>query len=379
VAEERPTPTQGSVTWVRTGEKPLNLTIGQNNNRIRLSDANGLQVTGGPGTLPVMQISCNEVSALPTIPFPENAPCTPETLPSLSLFFRVLFPCTWFFLVLFLVGLAAPLRAQERPYFVTYDHYLEEPGSLEVAFNPLFGTQRAGHAFFGEWTEFEYGVTGWWTSEFYLDSQATFHDGAVFTGFRWENRFRPLKREHWINPVVYAEFEDINGADKTLLEIVGHDVEADHAVANSEARRDRAREMELKLILSSGWKSWNFSENFIAEKNLSNEPWEFGYAWGISRPIGLKASASRCNFCKENFVAGIEMYGGLGDRYSFGLHDTSHYLAPVLAWNLPANWTLRVSPVFGLNGNSHRFLLRFGISREFAGFGRAVSRWIGGR
>jgi len=269
--------------------------------------------------------------------------------------------------------------AQERPYFVTYDHYLEEPGSLEVSFNPLFGTQRAGNNFFGAWTEFEYGATAWWTSEFYLDAQTTVGDSTVFTGFRWENRFRPLQHEHWINPVLYAEFEDINGADKTLLEVVGHDVESDHAVANALVRGERAREMELKLILSSAWKNWNFSENFISEKNLSGPPWEFGYSWGISRPIGLKASAARCSFCKENFVAGMEMYGGLGDQYSFGLKGTSHYLAPVLAWNIPSGWTLRLSPGFGLNGNSHRFLLRLGVSREFPGFGRTVNHVLGGR
>ncbi len=28
---------------------------------------------------------------------------------------------------------AVPARAQERAYFVTYDHYLEEPGNLEIA------------------------------------------------------------------------------------------------------------------------------------------------------------------------------------------------------------------------------------------------------
>src|SRR5258708_4340943 len=32
-------------------------------------------------------------------------------------------------------------HAQESPYFVNYDHYLEEPGALEIAFNPVFGTQ----------------------------------------------------------------------------------------------------------------------------------------------------------------------------------------------------------------------------------------------
>jgi hypothetical protein len=37
-----------------------------------------------------------------------------------------------------------------------------------------------------------------------------------FTGTRWENRFRPLLHEHWINPVLYVEFENTSGADKTL-------------------------------------------------------------------------------------------------------------------------------------------------------------------
>lgn len=85
---------------------------------------------------------------------------------------------------------------------------------------------------------------------------------------------------------------------------------------------------------------------------------EFGYAIGASRPLALKASAQRCSFCPENFIAGIELYGGLGDRHSFGLHDTSQYLARVIAWNLPSDWTPRLSPGLGLNDNSYRFLLR---------------------
>ena len=63
--------------------------------------------------------------------------------------------------------------------------------------------------------EFEYGVTAWWTTEFYLDGQMTQHDSTIFTGYRWENRFRPLVREHWIDPVIYIEFENTS-ADKVL-------------------------------------------------------------------------------------------------------------------------------------------------------------------
>jgi hypothetical protein len=286
------------------------------------------------------------------------------------------------FLVSSLFALALvtlPASAQESPYIVTYDHYLEEPGSLEVEYFSTFGTQRAGNDWVAYWGEFEYGATAWWTTEVYLDGQSTFNDGTLFTGFRWENRFRVLQREHFINPVLYVEYEQIDGADKILKEIEGHDVEADNGDPNAIARQDHDHELEFKLILSKNFKGWNFAQNTIAVKNLTGgNPWEFGYAIGASRPLALKASSKRCNFCAENFVAGVEMYGGLGDRYSFGLNDTSQYLAPVVAWNLPSDWTLRLSPGFGLNDNSHRFLLRWGVSREFSGFGAALARLFGG-
>jgi len=279
-------------------------------------------------------------------------------------------------LFVFLPG-AAP--AQENPYFVAYDHFLEEPGNLEIEYFSTFGTQRGGNDFHAYWMEFEYGATAWWTTEFYLDGQSTLGDSTVFTGFRWENRFRVLKREHFINPVLYLEYEHKSGADKILKEGEGHDVESDFLTPNAEARKEHINEIELKLILSSTFKGWNFTENTLAAKDLSNSPWEFGYAIGASRPLALKASPKRCSFCRQNFIAGAELYGGLGDRRSFGLHDTSHYFAPVVAWNLPSDWTLRLSAGFGLNDNSHRFLLRWGVSREIAGFGSIVSRLFGGR
>jgi len=272
-----------------------------------------------------------------------------------------------------------PALAQENPYFVAYDHYLEEPGNLEIEYFSTFGTQRGGNNFHAFWAEFEYGATAWWTTEFYLDGQTTFHESTLFTGFRWENRFRPLKREHFINPVLYVEYENKNGADKILKEVEGHDVESDFLVSNAEARKEHIHEIELKLILSSTFKGWNFTENTLAGKNLSNSPWEFGYALGASRPLSLKASAKRCTSCPQNFIGGVEMYGGLGDRHNFGLHDTSQYVAPVLDWNLPSGWTLRISSGFGLNDNSHRFLMRWGVSREITGFGSMVSRLFGGR
>jgi hypothetical protein len=272
---------------------------------------------------------------------------------------------------LFLFALITPLptlHAQEKPYFVTYSHDLEEPGNLEIETKTALG-RPAGSTHYGALaTEIEYGVTGWWTSELYLDGQATGQESTLFTGSRFENRFRPLMREHWINPVIYVEFENITGADKNMLEVVGHDGQGDLAEPNDDTRQEHEHEAELKLILSSNLKAWNISENFIAEKNLGHEPWEFGYALGAARPLRTLGSGKPCIFCLEKFTAGAEMYGGLGDVSSLTLGDTSHYLAPVVGWQLPRG-RLSFSTGFGLNSASLDRVYRIGWASELPQIG----------
>jgi hypothetical protein len=249
---------------------------------------------------------------------------------------------------------------------------MEEPGNLEVATNPVFGRTAGQNSFMGNWTEFEYGTRAWWTSEFYVDSQKTFHDSSLFTGYRFENRFRLLMKEHRINPVFYIEYEHINGADKTLKEVVGFDGKDGQSAPNNEARLEHESELETKLILSSQIKGWNVSENFIGAKNLHGGLWEFGYAAGAYRPLALGASPDACTLCKENLSAGMEVYGGLGDWSEVTFKGTSHYIAPVIAWNLPSGTTLRFSAGIGLTDQSHGALFRFGVSHELSGFGRQI-------
>ena len=277
---------------------------------------------------------------------------------------------------LFFVAISANspvLSAQETPYVVAYDHHLEERGALEIEYSSAFGTQRGGDDFHAFWTEFEYGATNRWTTGVYLEGQSTFGQSTVFTGVRFENRFLPLKREHFLTPVLYVEYERKNGVDKILKEIEGHDTESDFLTSNAQGRRQHINELELKLILSSMVRGWNFTENTLAAKNLANAPWEFGYALGASHALGEKGSTP-CSFCRQNLTAGVELYGGLGDRHSFGLHDTSHYVAPVMAWSLPSDWCVRLSAGFGLNDNSHRLIVRWGVSRDIDGFGSMVRR-----
>src|SRR3954463_5343121 len=124
--------------------------------------------------------------------------------------------------VLSVIVWSAPALAQERPYFVTYTHYLEEPGNLEVAVANTTGVPKGDRPLYNApWLELEYGLNGWWTAELYLEAVTTTTHGSGYTGWRWENRFRPLKSEHRINPVLYVEYENINEATRIQKEIVG--------------------------------------------------------------------------------------------------------------------------------------------------------------
>ncbi len=144
----------------------------------------------------------------------------------------------WLFFAVLGLGFL-PAHAQDN-YFITYSHELEEPGNLEIAAKSITGSPKGGDAFAATALELEYGVKTWWSTELYLDGQTTAGQSTVFTGFRWENRVRPLLREHWINPILYFEFENINGADKVLLEVVGHDGRADF-LGRNEPQREKTR------------------------------------------------------------------------------------------------------------------------------------------
>jgi hypothetical protein len=266
------------------------------------------------------------------------------------------------------------IRAQEPAYFVTYSDVLEEPGSLEVASQNLYASPKDARPFYAETVELEYGVTAWYTAEVYLQGQSTAHDSTIFTGFRVENRFHPLRGEHWVNPVIYVEYEDHSQADKSFLEVTDHQAIQDQEVTNGLLRKSVERAVEGKLILSSTFDGLNVSENVIAEKNLTNEPWEFGYAVGASRSLASAGSGRDCWYCRRRLAAGGEIFGGLGTRYDFGVKGTSMYAGPTLAYTAGRSMTVLLGPEFGLNANSANVLWRAKVSYEFSQFGEMFRR-----
>jgi hypothetical protein len=291
--------------------------------------------------------------------------------PFLRLFFTRSLLCMsliLFLLSLLSMSISRAARAQEPPYFVTYSEVLEEPGNLEIAQKGLTGSPKGSNGFYSATLELEYGAKAWWTTELYLQGQATTGDSTIFNGFRWENRFRILPTEHAINPVLYLEYEDVNGADKSVLEVTGHDGIDNFQAKNAEGRGDISRTLEGKLIFSSNPKGWNISENWIMEKDLMGGAWEFGYAVGASRPLTLVATGHSCTFCRQNFSAGAELYGGLATVHDFGFNDTSHYVGPMVAFSVPYGPTIGVSPNFGLSSDSAGLLWRVKISYEIQQF-----------
>jgi hypothetical protein len=178
--------------------------------------------------------------------------------------------------------------------------------------------------------------------------------------------------------VLYIEYENINEASRIQKEIEGGG--PDLTSRNALLTPGHDHELESKLILSSDYHDWNISENFIVAKNFSqSEGVEFGYSFGVTRPLATLASGADCRFCRENFIVGAEMYGGLGSTLDFGVHNTAHYVAPVLAWAVSDNSTLRFSPGFGLTQQSSVVLLRFGYTYEMQNFGSRVARLFGRR
>ena len=81
-------------------------------------------------------------------------------------------------------------RAQDKPYFVTYSHDLEEPGNLEIETKTALARPHDGNRYGATAMELEYGTRAWWTTELYLDGQATAQDSTLFTNCAFWTRRR---------------------------------------------------------------------------------------------------------------------------------------------------------------------------------------------
>lgn len=295
------------------------------------------------------------------------------------------------FFAMLIVGIMASIlsivkpdivNAGSGPFFVVYDHHPENKGDVEVMLMTDYARARVGSDNIAQMLEIEYGVTDQWTTEFMIEGQKTMGDTWLYTGWRWENRYRLFKEELPINPMVYVEWENLNGATKYKMEVSGFkDLEP---VENAEAKKEKERILETRLILGKDFGPMTIALNWINESDTRNK-WEtaYGYALGFSyafNPIyserrlkengGHNHQQHRTNYNVTQWVIGAEMYGGLGDTKSFGIKPDKqeHYIAPVIqmVWHL-SNIMLHFnfSPAIGLTSASDKIIFRTSIGVEF--------------
>ena len=276
--------------------------------------------------------------------------------------------------LLLLVLLASMVSfAQESPYFVTYDHHMEEPGNLEIEVSATTDVPRTGQKYyFAPWTEFEYGVTARWTAEVYIEGQTTYGTVRFSPAGGLKTAFVQLSGNTGSIPCSISNTRISTKPAAFRRKLWVGDRISRHQTRTCERP---AHELETKLILSSDFHDWNVAGNFIVEKNLSKgEGFEFGYAAGFYHQLATLASGAKCRFCRENFLAGMEFYGGLGSTLNFSGRNTGNYVAPVISWLVSDNATLRFSPGFGLTHESSPLLFRFGYSYEIQGIGGTLSK-----
>ena len=276
-------------------------------------------------------------------------------------------------LLALIAAAVAPAQAQagQDANFILYNHHMEEKGALEVEVYSDYGHVGNGEPnYTAQLLEFEYGVTGLWTTSLYLEGAKVFEDGGRydFASFRFENRVRLFKDETLLNPVLYVEYEQKEPESKFHRSIVGR-------VDTAGGPEETEHEIETKLILGHDFSSrFNVAFNTIQELKLDNGVWSFGYAAGLNYdifrsfdvqpPAGAAAGAIEL----EKVTLGLEMFGGAGDTVNGLTLDpdkTEQYAGVNLRADFSNNVHVGVGGAFGLTSSSEDALLRMTAGIEF--------------
>ncbi len=271
---------------------------------------------------------------------------------------------SWFLLVLCLA--VVQLQQSGTAYggnaanFVLYNHHTADEGELELMFMADIGQEPDGTNYTSQMVEFEVGVTDRWTSEFMIEGQVTSGEGGYsFTGFRWENRYRPFGYGSFLNPVLYVEYESLSEETKYLMEVSGRE-----DAAEREKTRPRERVLETRLILGRDVTDrLDIALNWLNESDLDTGVTSFGYAAGLNYRLFRRDSAGAA----RDVVFGLELFGGLGDSDKGITLDsgiTQHYLSPNLMIRLSDAMTVRFGGAVGLT-NVSQDLARFAVGYEF--------------
>jgi len=257
---------------------------------------------------------------------------------------------------------SSPVSAGNEANFVLYNQNVQTTGELEVEFLSDFsnvGDDEPNYT--AQIIELEYGATDRWTTALYFEGMKEQGGDYQFGGWRWENRFRVFDDNVFLNPVLYAEYEQLQPEHKYLFEVVGRAGEEEGEEEGTE------HELETRLILGQDLNDrLNLAFNWINEANFDDGEWEFGYAAGLN--YKLFEDEKRQGWEVKELILGLELYGGLGDS-SEGLtvsgSETAQYAGLNLKTEFANGFEFGIGGTFGLTGVSENALLRTSLSYEF--------------
>jgi hypothetical protein len=257
--------------------------------------------------------------------------------------------------------------------FVLYNQNTAEKGETEIEFYSDFSNAGGGEKnYTAQLVEIEYGVTDLWTTSLYLEGAKKNGDDYDFGSFRFENRVRLFRQPTFLNPVLYAEYEQKKPESRYITSVVGRvDGEEDE-------EEETEHELETKLILGHDVSDrLNVAFNWINEVNFDNGVWAFGYAAGLNyllfksgehkeTPSSIRARPTMWDV--EKVTLGAEFYGGLGDSVrglTVDADKTQQYAGINLKTEFENHVHLGVGGAFGLTGESENAILRLTAGYEF--------------
>lgn len=213
---------------------------------------------------------------------------------------------------------SGPAFADVRAYTWTYGYMTPAKGEVELEWWGDFHKGRYEN-FVSPLAELEYGITDKWVAGLYGVFEK---EGAE----RWASEVKLEQRYRLFDPGVLP-------VDTALYLEYAHNF------------KEKADELEGKIILSKDIKDFNATLNLIAEQNFRTSETEYGYAGGVSYPIS------------DKIRPGIEAFG------SWEGDESQHYVGPSVQVTLGKVW-LNAGAGFGLTRDSDHFRARLIVSHE---------------
>ena len=284
-------------------------------------------------------------------------------------------------LALVAVGFApASSKAGNDANFVLYNQHTEEKGETEIdLFSDLSSVGGDEKNYTAQLVEVEYGVTDLWTTALYLEGVRTNGEDYDFGSFRFENRARLFSQPTFLNPVLYAEYEQKQPESRYIQSVVGRvDDEG-----GGEEEEETEHELETKLILGQDISNrLNVAFNWINELKFDNGVWSFGYAAGLNYIVFKSAGEDEDEdkdekrgsegtrsdaWDLEKVTLGLEFYGGLGDSVrglTVDADKTQQYAGINLRADFENHVHVGLGGAFGLTQESEDAILRLTAGYE---------------